>query len=79
MELALAKLVKLAKICLGMLFPVLRLDSGVDLDTMVRILRKIAMPTAFYGMEVAIRDSEKARQTRQRVLVKRDLGEGGRS
>lgn len=35
----------------------------------VRILKVIAQPTAFYGMDVAIRGSEKAR-----VLVKRCLG-----
>lgn len=44
------------------LLPVLRLDSGADLDTRVRILRMITQLTAFYSIKVAIRESEKTRK-----------------
>lgn len=47
--------------------PVLRLDSGVDLDTRLKILRMIVQPTA----ENAGQTMEKT----QRVLVRRCLGD----
>lgn len=49
--------IRLATLRLGIHSPVLRLDSVVDFDTRVRILRIVAQPTAFYGMEVVIRGS----------------------
>lgn len=67
----------LAKTRLKKLSPVLKGDSGVDLTTRRRILEMIAQPTAFYGKELAIRGSEKTKEsmrTLQRVLIRRCLG-----
>lgn len=49
---------RLGKLRLRRLFPVLRLDSGVDLNTRVKILRMIAHPTAFYRKQVAVHAPE---------------------
>lgn len=54
----------------------LRLDSGVDLTTKVKILRIIPQPTAFYGKGLAIRGSEKARlwlRVTKRLVIRRCL------
>lgn len=67
----------LVKLRLSKLSPVLRLDSEVDLDTRLNILKMIAQPTAFYGKELANRGSEVARdrvRVLQRVLIRKCLG-----
>lgn len=69
--------VGLVKLRLGKLFPVLRWESGVDIKTRLKILKMVAMPSAFYGMEVAIRGSSAAKirmATAQRVMIRRCLG-----
>lgn len=69
--------VGLAKHRLARMFSVLRWDSGVGFDVRKNILKMIALPSAFYGMEVAVKGSEAAREmleTAQRVLRRRCLG-----